>query len=145
MANFLASIFKGNKGSDDSLRGAEGGFVKAKTGGFLSKTTVLENDTDQTLFLRDKIGASYGGTRYKIPAKSHIQVLPLQHTFFKMIAYAVEESQSSDLPDSQPNQEKQHKTSKDTNLTIDSDNLADNKRIRITSNGSKYDIEFSPR
>eukprot|EP00250_Pteridium_aquilinum_P017258 c23534_g2_i2 orf=154-537(-) len=127
----------------------------------MSKATILRNDTDETLFLRDKIGASYGGTRYKILARSQIKVSPLQHTFFKMIAYAVEEGGSveggdqTERPSSQANNEEKNsstntnetkkKPSTDTNLTIDSDHLADNKQIRITKQNSKYELSFTAR
>ena len=106
------------------------GFVKAKTMSLTSRTTVLVNDTNKTLHLRDKVGPAYGGTRYTIPANKQIEVSPLQHTFFKMIAYAVEEQENSSI---------------DTRLTIDSDQLADNKKISITYTGSAYKIQPTPR
>lgn len=116
----------------------------------MSKATLLVNETDKTLYLRDKVGVAYGGTRYKIPGNSSIEVFPLQHTFFTMIAYAVE--QDADERDTQQsavgssnNFTKPKKKSTDTNLSIDSDQLADNKKITITRNGSKYEVALEPR
>ncbi|MCO5608337.1 hypothetical protein L7F22_062544 [Adiantum nelumboides] len=132
-------------------------FQRARTGGLVSRSTLLVNETDYTLYLRDKVGAAYGGTRYKIPGRSCIEVFPLQHTFFTMIAYAVE--QDVDEMDKQQSSNSHHSSSNgsstndsnrpkrkstDTNLSIDSDQLADNKKITITYRG-KYDLVLSPR
>ena len=99
-----------------------------------SRATLLVNKTNKTLHLRDKVGAAYGGTRYIIPANSRLEVSPLQHTFFKMLPYAVEEEVNGTT-----------QRSVDTKLTIDSDQLADNKEIIITQVASSYKVRFIPR
>ncbi|KAI5073220.1 hypothetical protein GOP47_0011233 [Adiantum capillus-veneris] len=157
MSKFFFSYSRGSKSSNYNSTNGPTKFQRAKTGGLVSKGTLLVNDTSNTLYLRDKVGAAYGGTRYKIPGKSCIEVFPLQHTFFTMIAYAVERDveemdtqlspnshhSSSNVSSNDNNRNK--KKSTDTNLSLDSDQLADNKKITITLRGSKYDIELSPR
>lgn len=105
-------------------------------GGNRSHTTLLVNQTDKSLYLRDKVGPAYGGTRYIIPANSQLEVAPLQHTFFKMLPYAVEEA---------GNDSRNETRTIDTNLTIDSDQLADNKKIVISLVDSTYKLELTPR
>lgn len=146
------------KGKDGNNKSGEDRWAKSKTAGSTSETTVLANKTDKTLVLRDKVGAAYGATRYTIPGKSEMKVTTLQHTFFKMLAYAIveedEEGASSNMvtedqdpaasvtPQELHNKTKKKKKSVDTKLTIDSDQLADYRRIEISSDGSEYKLNF---
>lgn len=119
------------------------GWARSLTVGIQSKATGLVNNTkDYELWMRDKLGSVYGCVRYKIPPKSELSVTTQQHTYFQMIVYAIRHSQEGH-PSSTSYQQDKPLELRDTMLTLDSDDLADLKRIEISYDEQKNSFKIS--
>eukprot|EP00249_Psilotum_nudum_P016319 c25764_g1_i1 orf=49-447(-) len=129
---FLRRLFPGCCGVAANSDVVNAGWSKPPKVAYKSKATVLVNKTNKTLVLRDKISVGYGKIRYTLPKNSSTLVSSVSHTFYRMLAYAIEEHQE--------NGSEVQVT--DTKLSVDSEELSDYSKITVYMEDEKYKLDL---